>query len=173
MLIKLREVTPADGENIAKWRNSINVIKHCIDKTVISKESNQIFYEKMIVTGKYRQYIVERVDEEFGGLFAYQIGTIYFKDIDETNHKCELGMFPGEDEEWNSESQKLAVEQMLQKAWHDLSLHKVYAYVYTDCHEEVKLLEDCGFIKEGELVDEICDNSNYRNLLRLCAINAE
>lgn len=170
MLIKLREVTIADGENIAKWRNSLNVLRHCIDKTVVSEESNRKFYDEMIATGKYKQYIVERVDEEFGGLFAYQIGTIYFKDIDEANHKCELGMFPGDDQEWNSESQKLAVAQMLQKAYYDLSLHKVYAYVYTDCIEEIKLLEECGFTIEGTFVDEIYDDDCYRSLFRMAAM---
>ena len=82
-------------------------------------------------------------------------------------------MFPGEDEEWNSESQKLAVEQMLEMAKDDFGMHKIYAYVYADCNEEVELLKNCGFSVEAEFTDEICYNGFYRNLLRLVVINKE
>ncbi len=170
MKIVLREVKVEDGANIARWRNSIKVVRHCIDKTSVSEESNRRFFDEMIVTGKYKQYIVERYDDEFGGIFAYQIGTIYFKDIDEKNQKCELGMFPGNDEEWNSESQKIAVDLMVEKAYLEMHIHKVYAYVYADCTEEIELLKKCGFKIEGKFVSEIYDSGNYRDILRLAII---
>lgn len=169
MKVTLREVKTEDGANIAKWRNSVKVLNHCIDKTVISEESNKKFFEDMVQTGKYVQYIVERFDEEFGGVYAYQIGTTYFKDIDNENHKCELGMFPSDDEEWNSEGQELAVKEMVKRAFSEMKMHKLYAYVYSDCHEEITLLEKCGFAEECEFLHEIYDinNNSYRNVKRL------
>ena len=175
MKIVLREVKSEDGANIARWRNSVKVVNHCIDKTIISEESNKKFFEKMILTGKYIQYIVERFDEEFGGIYAYQIGTTYFKDVDNENHKCELGMFPSDDDEWNSEGQELAVREMIKRAFSKMKMHKLYAYVYSDCLEEIDLLKKCGFTEEGEFIQEIYDaNSNsYRNIKRLSLLKKD
>lgn len=166
MKIVLREVRIEDGVNIARWRNSINVVRHCIDKTVISEESNKKFFEKMIIPGKYKQYIVEKYDDEFGGIFTYQIGTIYFKDIDLENKKCELGLFPSDDEEWNSEGQELALKKMVEIAFNEMHIHKVYAYVYSDCEEENKLFEKCGFKIEGKFISEIYEAGIFRDVLR-------
>ena len=43
------------------------------------KDSN-IFFEENVVTGKYQQYIVERIDEQYG-VASYPIATAYLKDI--------------------------------------------------------------------------------------------
>lgn len=172
MKIILREVKIEDSANIAKWRNNVKVVRHCIDKTIISEESNRIFFDEMILTGKYKQFIVERYDDEFGGIFAYQIGTTYFKDIDNKNHKCELGMFPSDDDEWNSEGQELAVRKMIDLAFSKMDMHKIYAYVYSDCEEEIELLNRCGLQKEAHFRSEILDDGNYRDILRLAIINS-
>lgn len=169
--IVLREVTVSDGGKLAKWRNSLNVIRHCIDKTIISEETHKKFYEEMVLTGKYKQYIVEKMDDDFAGILSYQIGTVYFKDIDENNKKCELGMFPSDDVEWNDEGQHEAVMQMLKKAFEEFKLHKVYAYVYSDCSEEIELMEQCGFVVEGKFCSEILDAGGYRDIIRLAVIN--
>lgn len=171
MKITLREIKESDGENIVKWRNSVNVVRHCIDKTTISAESNQKFFEEMIVTGKYRQYIVEKWDDELGGLFSYQIGTVFFKDIDEENKKCEFGMFPSDDVEWNSDGQIIAVELMIKKAFEEMGMHKLYSYVYKDCQEEIDLLKNSGFELEGVFKMEILDNEGYRDIVRLAIIS--
>lgn len=170
MIIVLREVALSDGVKLTKWRNSLKVVRHCIDKTEITEETNRRFYEEMIATGKYKQFIVESLDEQFGGIFSYQIGTVYFKDIDSENRKCELGMFPSDDDEWNSEGQVIAVKQMIFKAFNEMGMHKIYAYVFSDCTEEIELLQSCGFKTEGIFKEEIFDQEEYRDITRLSII---
>lgn len=171
MKIVLREITIEDGSYIVKWRNDVKVIRHCIDKTVITEELNTRFFNDNITTGKVKQFIVERTDEEYGGIFAYPIGTIYFKDIDYQNHKCEIGMFPSDDDEWNSESQHIAVCLMIKKAYQEYYMNKVYVYVFADCNKEIELLTECGFVREGIFKSEILDNNNYRDVIRLAIFN--
>lgn len=65
----LREVKLEDGKNIVNWRNNRNVITHCIDKTLITEESNERFYHEYVETGRVKQFIIERSDEEWGGAF--------------------------------------------------------------------------------------------------------
>lgn len=142
----LREVKLEDGKNIVNWRNNRNVITHCIDKTLITEESNERFYHEYVETGRVKQFIIERSDEEWGGLFGYPIGTIYLKDIDTQKHICELGMYPSEDTEWNSESQKFAVISMINRAIDDYGMMEVFAFVIKNCVEEKEVLQKAGFV---------------------------
>ncbi len=88
MRIYLRPVTLEDGAIIVKWRNSPKVSKNCFNKSIITTETNEQFYSTYVETGKYKQYIVERIDEDFG-VSSYPIATVYLKDFDETNKRCE------------------------------------------------------------------------------------
>ncbi len=171
MKLWLREVTLEDGKNIVKWRNDIKVISHCFDKTLITEESNEEYFNNYIITGKVKQFIVERSDEDWGGRFGYPIGTVYLKGLDAKNNKCELGMYPGLDIEWNCESQKIAIGLLIKKAFDEFGIHKIYSYVFADCREEIEVLLACGFFEEGKFVGEILDKDGFRDILRLAVIN--
>ena len=81
MKIYLRPVTVKDGAIIVKWRNSDRVRCHCMTKQQLTIESNLKFFNENILTGRYKQFIVERVEEETG-LASYPIATVYLKDMD-------------------------------------------------------------------------------------------
>ena len=151
--IYLRPVTLEDGSTIVKWRNSKNIINHCFSKKRITLESNKKFYNDFIFTGKYKQFIVERIDEDFG-VSSYPIATVYLKDIDEDNKRCELCIFTSDDEEWGTESQSIAIQMLLEKAFTEYGLHKVYTYVFSENENEVSLMLKSGFRKEALLKSE-------------------
>ena len=89
MIIFLRPVTINDSKQIVKWRNAEKVMQHCFTKTPITVESNNKFFADNIVTGKYKQFIVERIEEN-SGVASYPIATVYLKDLDYDNKRCEL-----------------------------------------------------------------------------------
>lgn len=167
MRIFLRPVRIEDGSNIVKWRNSNKVKDHCFDKGQVTLESNRSFYNAYIETGKYKQFIVERVDEDFG-VSSYPIATVYLKDMDSSNHRCELCIFTSDDQEWNTESQKIAIKQLLKKAFEEYGMHKVYSYVFRKNNDEIELLIKSGFHEEAVLEAEAFDgNGNYVDVLRM------
>lgn len=153
MRIILRPITLKDGSMIVKWRNSPSVRQHCLNQNPITIESNEEFFHKYVETGKYQQFIVERIEEDFG-VASYPIATVYLKDIDHTNNSCELCIFTSDDAEWNTESQSIAINMLLDKAFNELKLLKVYSYVFLKFHDELKLLERVGFTKEKILNNE-------------------
>ncbi len=170
MRIFLRPVREEDGFNIVKWRNSDKVKDHCFDKSQVTLESNKNFYHAYIETGKYKQFIVERVDEDFG-VSSYPIATVYLKDMDQGNHRCELCIFTSDDQEWNTESQKIAIQQLLKKAFEEYNMHKVYSYVFRENPDEVELLIKSGFHEEAVLKSEAFNrNGNYVDVLRMCVM---
>lgn len=172
MRIYLREVTLKDGANIVKWRNSPKVIKHCFNKNPITIKSNETFFKTCVETGKYKQFIVERIDDDFG-VCSYPIATVYLKDFDTLNHRCELCIFTSDDQEWNIESQSLAINLLIEKAFIEYGMHKIYTYVFIDNNDEVMLMKSAGFMEEGYLLKEAVNSEGgYVDVLRM-AILAE
>lgn len=173
MKIKLRPVTLDDAKLLVKWRNSDSVKKHCFSKETISEESNYDFYTKNILSGKYKQYIVERIDESFG-LSSYPISTVYLKDIDNENQRCQLCIFTSDDVEWDENCQAEAIRILLEKAFNELEMHKVYSYVFSNYLNEVNLLKCSGFSLEAILKDEAKnENGKYEDVYRMAIFKTQ
>lgn len=167
MRIYLRPIVLEDGANIVKWRNSSDVLSHCFDKTPITLESNEVFFKEYIETGKYKQFIVERIDEDFG-VSSYPIATVYLKDFDQINHRCELCVFTSDDQEWNTDSQCIAIKLLLDKAFGEYGIHKVYTYVFATNKDEIELMKNSGLTKEAILVDEAINSEGmYVDVMRM------
>ena len=166
MRVYLRPITLEDGPTIIKWRNTPSVSEHCLNQKPITVESNEAFFHKHVETGHYQQFVVERIDEDFG-VASYPIATVYLKDIDRTNRRCELCIFTSDDQEWNTESQSIAVKQLLQKAFDELSMHKVYSYAFYKFLNEAELLKRAGFSTEAILKEEAVNaNGEFEDIVR-------
>lgn len=171
MKIFLRPITEKDGLHIVKWRNSEKVKNHCMSKTQITEESNRKFYNEYVATGKYKQFIVERIDEEFS-LASYPIATVYLKDMDYGNKRCELCVFTSDDSEWLADGQSLAIKMLLEKAFGEYGMHKVYSYVFYKYADEVELLKSAGFSVETILKEEaLNEDGQYEDVVRLSIFN--
>lgn len=170
MRIFLRPITEKDGDHIVKWRNSEKVLKDCMTKTPITLESHMQYYHDRVLTGKNIQFIVERVEEETG-LAAYPIATIYLKDVDRENNRCELCVFTSSDIEWEVESQLLAIKMILDKAFGEYGMHKVYSRVFYN--EGIELLKRAGFTLESVLKSEVLIDGEYHDIYRMSIFNPE
>ena len=171
MQIYLRPITESDGVNIVKWRNNPIVRSHCLDKSLVTADSNSAFFKSNVETGRYKQYIVECL-EEVSGVCAYPIATVYLKDMDYGNHRCELCIFTSPDAEWNKEAQEKAISMLTEKAFNEFGMHKVYSYVFKKFPNEADLLRKVGFTIEATLKQEaLNENGEYEDLYRLSIIN--
>ena len=166
MRIVLRPITLEDGSLIVKWRNTPNVLNHCLNKKLITEESNQMFFDTYVKTGRYVQFIVERIEEQYG-VASYPIATVYLKDMDRFNKRCELCIFTSDDQEWNTESQSIAIKMLLEKAFGEYGMHKVYSYVFYKFIDEAELLMSAGFSTEAILKKEALNlDGKYEDVVR-------
>lgn len=173
MNIVLRPVTLNDTKMLVRWRNNENVINHCLSRATITEESHREFYNNFIETGKYKQFIVECIDKDFS-MVAYPIATVYLKDIDYTNKRCELCVFTSTDTEWKPKNQSVAIHLLVEKAFNEYGMHKVYSYVFYKFPEEVELLKNAGFSAEAILKDEaLSTEGKYEDIVRLSIINTK
>lgn len=172
MRIYLRPITENDGAYIVKWRNSDIIRKYCMIKAPITEDSNREFYRSQILTGKYKQFMVERV-EESTGLASYPIATVYLKDVDNENKRCELCIFTSNDIEWETEGQVMAIKMLLDKAFDEYGMHKVYSYVIYDINKNIEILKSAGFTIESVLKSEALLDHEYVDIYRLCIFASE
>lgn len=171
MRIFLRPITEKDTAFIVKWRNSDKVRSHCLTKSHLTEEAHLKFFHDNILTGKYKQFIVERIEEETG-LASYPIATVYLKDMDHENKRCELCIFTSNDAEWDTDGQRIAIEQLTQKAFNEYGMHKLYSYVFSKYPSEVDLLMKAGFSIEATLRNEVVnDKGGYEDLIRMAILH--
>ena len=172
MKIYLRNITIDDQKLIVKWRNSPSVLRHCAHKNMVTLESSISFFNEYVLTEKYKQYIVERVDDDYGAI-SYPISTVYLKDIDKENSVCELCIFTSDNEEWNTSSQLQAIRILIQKAFEEFKMRKVFTRVIANHNDEIELFLKSGFKKEALLEKEILSlDGTYVDLLRMCIFKA-
>ena len=168
--IVLRPITLEDAPTLTKWRNDENVINHCLSRATITEESNREFFKNNIVTGKYKQFMVECIVDNYP--VKYSIATVYLKDIDSTNKRCELCIFTSNDTEWTAVSQSIAIKMLVEKAFNEYGRHKVYSYVFSKYPEELKFLKNAGFTVEAILKEEALNtDGTYEDLIILAIIN--
>lgn len=170
MRLYLRPITEDDGAYIVKWRNSEKVLKHCMSKAPVTEESNRKYFREKVLTGKCIQFIVERIEEETG-LVTYPIATIYLKDVDYENKRCELCVFTSSDIEWEMEGQVMAIKMILEKAFSEYGMHKVYARTFYN--EGIEMLKSVGFELEAVLKSEVLVDGEYKDIYRLSIFNPE
>ena len=171
MKIFLRPIEKNDTSLIISWRNSEEVLSHCLSRTPITEESHLKFFDDYISTGKYKQFIVECLEPNCG-VAAYPIATVYLKDMDMVNKRCELCVFTSNDSEWVEESKRLAIEKLVEIAFNEYGMHKVYTYAFYKYNDEVELLKSSGFSVETILKEEAFnEKGTYEDLIRLSIIN--
>lgn len=170
MRVYIRPITEKDGQHIVKWRNSEKVQKDCMTKAPITLESHMQYFRDKVLTGKNIQFIVERIEENTG-LVSYPIATIYLKDVDNENHCCELCVFTSSDVEWEAEGQIQATRIILDKAFNEYGMHKVYARTFYN--EGIEMLKSAGFTLEAVLKSEVIINGEYKDIYRLSIFNPQ
>ena len=171
--IYLRPIEENDTDLIVHWRNSEYGRNHSLSKKLITPESHRHHYKENVQTGRYRQFIVIRRDDTAGVAF-YPIATVYLKDVDMENQRCELCVFTNCDNEWVEECQIEGIKQLIKKAFEEYGMHKVYSYVFCKFPEEVKRLEQVGLRIEAKLENEAKEmDGNYTDIYRMSIFNDE
>lgn len=98
------------------------------------------------------------------------LGTISLKNISYINKNAEYAIVMRK----QAQGKGLATEatnKILQYAFKDLKLHKIYLNVLEENKKAIRLYEKVGFIKEGISVDHIFKDGKYRNLSWYAIIN--
>ena len=93
------------------------------------------------------------------------IGEIGFKNIKLINRKAELNIIIKK-EYRNKGYAKEALSEMIEYGFRNLNFHRLEAEVYEYNKASIRLVENIGFVKEGELREAKYHNGKYHSILR-------
>ena len=165
--IYLRPITLADTEDVVRWRNTDAVRTHFIYQKLFTKQSHEAWMRDMVDTGKVVQMIICKKEDDKA------VGSVYIRDIDPVHHKGEYGIFIGEESARGCGVGTAAARLMIQYAFKELKLHRLFLRVFADNLQAVKSYEKAGFVKEAYLQDDVCIDGKYRDIILMAILNRE
>ena len=152
--VSIRPITEADTDKIVKWRNAPSVMEHFIYRTALTREGHLGWFRNRVQTGEVAQFMI--LDGETG------VGSVYLRDIDPENKKCEYGIFIGEDSCRGKGVGTAAAKLALDYAFGELGLNRVFLRVFADNIRAIKSYEKAGFRFEGRFrQDVLIDGVGY------------
>ncbi len=167
MKIFLRKMEEQDTENIIRWRNSDFVKRNFIYQKPFTVEGHHEWIRTMIDTGKAIQFMI--CEEETGRA----VGSVYFRDINDTHHKAEYGIFIGEKDALGKGYGTEAARKMIAYGFDTLHLHKIMLRVLAENTAARRSYEKAGFHQEAYLKDEVYLEHQYKDVILMAIINGE
>ncbi len=165
--VSIRPITEADTENIVKWRNSPSVVEHFIYRTPLTAEAHLNWYNNRVRTGEVAQFVI--TDGETGG----DVGSVYLRDIDYENQKCEYGIFIGEESCRGKGIGTAAARLALDYAFGELGLNRVFLRVFADNPRAIKSYEKAGFKREGTFRDDVIIGGRAYDMVFMAILKKE
>lgn len=165
--IYLRPMTLEDTDNIVRWRNTDAVRSHFIYQELFTAEGHERWVHTMVETGRVVQMIICEADGD------RPVGSVYIRDIDYTHQKGEYGIFIGEAQARGRGIGTSAAKLMLQYAFTELKLHRVFLRVFADNAQAIGSYERAGFVREACLRDDVCISGVFRDIVLMAALNPD
>lgn len=165
-IVKLRNITLEDTDNILKWRNSPSVKKNFCIQQDLTKQTHFNWYNNKILKNEVVQFII--IDKTSNK----EVGSTYLRDIDMKNKKAEFGIFIGEEVARGKGIGTETTKLITQYAFEKLGLHKIYLRVFSNNMQAIKAYEKAGFEIEGTAKEDvILPNGKYQDITFMCVIN--
>jgi diamine N-acetyltransferase len=96
---------------------------------------------------------------------SQHIGNIYLRDIDWISRHGELGIFIGESEQRSKGLGQAAMHLLIQHAFRDLGLSRLYLTVLEENRPAIHVYEKCGFKIEGKLRKHVFKNGEFNDVI--------
>ncbi len=162
--IYLRKMTREDTDLIVEWRNSEAVRRNFIYRELFTRESHENWIRTKVETGDVVQMIICDAATD------KPLGSVYIRDIDRKHNKAEYGIFIGEASARGRGVGTATAKLMLRYCFEEEKLHRVYLRALSGNSAAVRSYEKAGFVQEGYLVDDVCIDGEYRDVVWMAAV---
>ena len=143
----IRFITSDDTDSIVKWRNSEHVVKNFIYQKPLTAKDHENWLRTKVKTGKVVQFIIG-INET-----KEEIGSVYFRDMDEESHTCEFGIFIGCQDKSGKGYGKEATGLALDYAFHEMNMKKILLRVREKNKAAISTYEKNGFAVISDKVE--------------------
>ncbi|MEG0034432.1 MAG: UDP-4-amino-4,6-dideoxy-N-acetyl-beta-L-altrosamine N-acetyltransferase [Bacilli bacterium] len=165
MIVRIRPLKLEDTKNIVCWRNKKFVLENFIDRRSITDEDHIQYFVSKIEKGFVRQFIINANEVD--------IGTVFLRDIDGANRKAEFGIFIGEEAYLGKGIGKLVIKQILEYAFNELDLNKVFLRVLSENKRAIASYENSGFKFEGCFRQDVFVEGKFLDIVFMSVLKEE
>ncbi|HEF1900038.1 GNAT family N-acetyltransferase [Bacillus cereus group sp. MYBK108-2] len=164
--INLRKFTIEDISTYHNWRNDMQVMAFTNPTLdVYSFNETEQFCQNIINSSSSKSYIIEEKDSK------KPIGITSLINIDPYNRNAECIIDIGDKDYWGNGFGYEALEILLNYAFQELNLHRIYLRVFSFNERAIKLYEKLGFEHEGCQKEAIYRNGKWNDILFLAKLN--
>lgn len=164
--IRLRPLEKGDMELKVKWFNDPKVNKTLVLNEKLQLDKSLEWFDKAVRDDSRRDFIIETKDGE-------PIGVTGLLEIDRVHGTAECFCVIGQKKFWGKGIGTEVHSLLLQLAFDELNLHKIWAVVYTNNAAVLKIVEKLGFSIEGTLREEKYIRGKRIDLLRIGVLRDE
>ncbi len=166
--IRIRAIEKTDIDEIMNWINDPEVKSNLLMRYPVSQYQEEKWIESALGGDSQRNktFAFETKDGTYlGGIGLHQ--------IDWENSHAEVGIVIGKKEYWNKGYGTDAMMAMLDFAFNQMNLHRVYLRVFEFNHRGIKSYEKCGFKKEGVLRHDRYREGRYYDTIMMGILKEE
>lgn len=161
----MRPLEMSDVEGVMTWINDPDVVKNL-----------QNFNKVFTIEGE-AQYILKMLSSKDDFVFSFfergtgkYIGQGGIHQISWQNKLGRLSLIIKR-EYWNKKYAQEAIPLLIEYAFKELGLHKLWLMVYQTNQKGLYLYQKLGFQEEGRLIDEYFWQGHYHTMVRMAMIN--
>jgi RimJ/RimL family protein N-acetyltransferase len=169
MSIYLRELIHEDIKTINIWRNDKELVDQLVSAfRFVNLETDEQWFDQYMKnrSNQVRTAIIEKNSNKF-------IGVIYLLEIDVISRTANIGYMIGEKNNQGKGYGTQAVLKMLDHAFNNLNLNRVFSYWLEENQRSIHVAKKCGFTEEGILRHHVYKNGEYKNLLIMGILKEE
>jgi RimJ/RimL family protein N-acetyltransferase len=166
--IRIRAIEKTDIEEIMRWINDPEVMENLLMRYPVSRYQEEKWIERALDEGNSRNkvFAIETKQGEY-------LGGIGLHAINWENGNAEAGIVIGKKEHWNKGYGTDAMMTILDFAFNQMNLHRVYLRVYEYNARGLRSYEKCGFRKEGILRDDRYAQGEYHDTIMMGVLKDE
>ncbi len=166
-MIQVREIIEEDVPFINQWRNDPEVMQYLTNQfrfIGLQADRNWFAYYQ-----QHRNEAVRLAILDEGSL----VGTVQLTQIDRMNQQAEYSIMIGEKNHQSKGLGRQATRAILNHAFLDLNLHRIYLTVLPDNERAIRLYESIGFQREGIYRKSLFKNGQFIDVLGMSLLRDE
>jgi RimJ/RimL family protein N-acetyltransferase len=158
--VRLRKMSSEDVSVYHRWRNDIEVMQFTNPSLDVFTYADTEDFVKSITESRHsKSYMIEEVKSD------KPIGVTSLINLDYGNRNAECIIDIGDKNYWSKGFGQEAFRLLLDFAFRELNLHKVYLRVFSFNERAVRLYQKLGFDEEGQLKEQFYRDGAWHHVI--------
>lgn len=168
--VRLRAVERDDLPRFVHWLNDPEVTAGLTLVTPLSLAQEEKWFERVLAGPPENAPMVIEINTPRGW---ESVGNLGLHSVNWRDREAELGIFIGEKAFWNQGYGEEVICLLLDYAFWQLNLHRVFLRVHADNPRAVRCYEKVGFVHEGRMRQACYNKGEYVDVLVMGVLRSE